>query len=165
MDFQSTYKQIQKNSASVSSTLGGENHGHLCLFKYTITYNIIIPDNAYVCPVQPAPLGANNKGTADQTIDNISLHNLAIANFHESNHIEHTIINQTQSALAESVFVPKINKEIGVLYCTVTDLIKYLFDSYGNISHQKLYEERIRITQHKYIHRNPIANIFNAIHK
>ena len=41
----------------------------------------------------------------------------------------------------------------------------YLFGAYDNISDQKLHEERIKTTQHNYVHSNPVANFFNIIHK
>ena len=139
-DLQSIYNQIKANSASVPITLGGSRHGHLGLATDTVTYSRITPNNNYLCPTHPAPFGVNN-GTAAQIIEGILKNNIAITTFHKENHIERTTINQVQVDLDESVLIPKINKDIGVLDYNIINLMKYLFNSYGNIYNQKLYEK------------------------
>ena len=42
--------------------------------------------------------------------------------------------------------------------------MKYLFDSYVNISDQKLHDKRIKTTQHQYFQNNPVTNVLNFIH-
>ena len=162
-DLQYFYKHIKANDASISSTIGEGIHGHLGLVIYTVTYNRIIPNNPYLCQTHPAPLGFINVMTA-QIAEGVHQNNILITTFHEANHIERTIINQVQAYLGNSVLVTKINKNTGVLDCDIIDLMKYLLGSYGNISDQKLHDKHIKTTHNQYVHNNPIANIFNAIH-
>ena len=164
-DPQPMYKQIRANISSFPRTLGGDNHGRLGLVTDTFTQNRILPANNFVCPIQPSPLGSSNTVTEAQIVENICHHNLAITNFYESNNIKRTIINKIRTALAESVRMPKINKDTDVLDCTVTDILRNILGYYSNISDQKLHEERICTTKHKYINRYPIVNVFNAISK
>ena len=108
-DLQSMYKHIKSNSASVPITLGGGCHGHLGLITVTGTYNHITPNNTHLCPTHPSLLGVNNR-TAAQLAEGIRQNNIAITTFHESNNIKHTIVNQVQAALYESILMIKPTK-------------------------------------------------------
>ena len=157
------YNQIKSKAASVPSTIVGGLKVHLGLVTDTVTYNRITPNNTYLCQTHPSPLRFNN-GTAAYIEKCIIQNNLVITTFHEANHIDITIINQYQAALDTSILMPKINERTGVLNCNIINLMKYLFDSYGNISDQKLHDECIKTTQHQYFYNNPIANFSNVIH-
>ena len=164
-EFLSIYKQINPNDASVPRTLGGAHHGHLRLVTNAITYARIVPGNPFVLPVQPSTLRDNNTVTDAKIAENLRSHNLSITHFHQANHVERTIINQLQKSLDEPVLMPKINEDTGVLEVTIVDLMTYLFGAYGDISDQKLHEVGIKTTEHKYIHSDPVENVFNIIQK
>ena len=156
------HKKIKANTNYILSTLGGGCHGHLCPITDTPTYNHITPNNTQLRPTHPSPLWFNN-GTAEQISEGILQKNITIATFQEENHIECTIINQVQAALDESSLMPKIKEDNGILNCNIIELTKWLFDLYGNISDKKIHDERIKTTQHKYVHNDSIKNFFNLI--
>ena len=157
------YKQIKANAASVPDTLGGGRHRHLWIITDTVKSNRITPNNTYILPAHPEPLGVNN-GKESKILEGIRQNKIVITTFHEENQIERTIINQVQADLDYSVLMPKINEYTRVPDCNIIDLMKYRFCSYGNISDQKLHDERIKTNQHQYFHNNPIANVFKIIH-
>ena len=163
-DIQHIYKQVKANAASVPSTLGGGQHGHLGLTTNATTYTRIA-STPYVRPTAPAPLGPNITGTAAQIAENRRTHNLAVASYHQANLIEKTILNQIQEALDDSVLMPLLHDDTGTIKSSIPEVFKYLFDTYGNITDQMIHEERATLLQHQYIHEQPVANIFSKIHK
>jgi len=163
-DIQRLYKQVKANAASVPSTLGGGQHGHLGLTTNATTY-ARIASTPYVRPTAPAPLGPNNTGTAAQISENRRTYNLAVARYHQANHIEKTILNQIQEALDESTLMPLLHEDTGTIKSSIPEVFKYLFDTYGNITDQMIHDERAALLQHQYIHNEPVANIFSKIHK
>ena len=115
-------------------------------------------------PLLPPALAAPAPGTTGPQIsERQRLHNLQVAMLHEANHIKHTILNQIQEACNETVLNTHINNNTGMLMGTVIEILQYLFDTYGKITNQKIAEEHQRVMQHKYVHNDPIANVFFAI--
>ena len=98
-DLQYMYKKIKANSVFIPSTLVGYRHVHIGLVTYTMTYKRITPNNPYLCPTQPSPLGVSKNGTAAQIVEGIRQNNITITTFHEENHIKSNIINPVQAAL------------------------------------------------------------------
>ena len=163
LDLQILKKQVKANAASVPSTLGGGNNGHLGLVSDATTY-ARVSDTAYIRPTLPPALEAPPQGTTGpQIAERQRLHNLQVAMFHEANHIKRTILNQIQEACDETTLNARVNDDTGMLMGTAVEILQYLFDTYGNITDQKIAEERQRVMQHKYVHDDPIANVFSAI--
>jgi len=162
-DIQHLYKQVKANATSVTSTLGGGQHGHLGLTTNATTY-ARIASTPYVRLTAPAPLGPNNSGTTAQIAENRRTYNLAVASYHQANLIEKTILNQIQEALDEPVLMPLLHDDTGTIKSSIPEVFKYLFDTYGNID-QMIHEERATLLQHQYIHDEPVTNIFSKIHK
>ena len=48
--------------------------------------------------------------------------------------------------------MPKTNEDTGILTGTVTDLMTYLFNTFGGIYDQTINEERYKAINHTYIH-------------
>ena len=162
-DLQTLKKQVKANAASVPTTLGGGNNGHLGLVSDATTY-ARVSSTPYLRPVLPPALTAPAPGsTGPQIVERQRLYKLQVAMFHEANHIERTIINQIQEACDETTLNARINDDTGMLMGTAIEILQYLFDTYGNITDQKIAEERQRVMQHKYVHDDPIANVFSAI--
>jgi len=154
-DIQQMYKQVKANAASVPSTLGGGQHGHLGLTTNATT-STRIASTPYVRPTAWAPLGLNNTGTAAQIAENRRTHNLAVATYHQTILIEKTILNQFQEALNDSVLMPLLHDDTGTIKSSIPEVFKYLFDTYGNITDQMIHEERATLVQHQYIHEQDV---------
>ena len=163
-DLQSLYRQAKANAQSVPCTLGGGTNGHLGLIIDAVTYNRIAPGTPYIRAVHPGPISAAHD-TAANIAERVRIHTLAVSLFHETNLVEQLILSQLSSALDESVMMPLIDEDTGVIRGTVQHTMDYLFGTYGNISDQKLNETRQSTINHTYIHADPIANVFNVINK
>jgi len=92
-------------------------------------------------------------------------HENAVSLFLETNMVQQTIVQQINEAVDDSVMMPLIDKETGIVNATVQVVMEYLFKIYGNISDQKLNEARQATVQHTYVHADPLANVFNVIHR
>jgi len=163
-DLQALYRQAKANAQSVPCTSGGGNNGHLGLIIDAITYDRIAPTTPYIRAVYPGPI-STVADTAANIAERVRVHTLAVNLFHETNLIEQIILSQISSALDESVMMPLIDEDTGVIRGTVQNTMDYLFGTYGNISDQKLNETRQRTINHTYVHSDPIANVFNLINK
>ena len=163
-DLQDFYKQVKANAASVLSNLGGSLHGQLGLVTNTTNY-AQISNTPYVQPAMPDPIGPNNQGNQHQLTENTRFHRTAITMFHTANHTERKIINQIQEALDETVIMPRIIKDIGILEGPVPELMQYLLSTFGDIYDKNLHKERVNTNNHKYLHEDLVTNLFNTIHK
>ena len=152
------YREVYFTHAALRKTHGNPTYTN------TTTY-ARIASTPYVRPTAPAPLGPNNLGTAAQINENRRTYNLAVASYHQANLIEKTILNQIQEALDESVLMPLLHDDTGIIKSTIPDVFQYLFDTYGNITDQMIHDERATLLQHQYVHDEPVANIFSKIHK
>ena len=103
--------------------------------------------------------------TAANIAERVRIYNLAVNLFHETNLLEQIILSQINGALNNSVMMPLIDEDTGVIRGTVQNTMDYLFSTYGNISDQKLNKTRQETINHTYIHADPIANVFNVINK
>ena len=165
-NIQQLYKEIKANAASVPTTLGGGNHGHLGLVQDNTTYARISPNAPYQRPALPAALPPPAPGmTQHQIAERQRLYDLDVATFHEVTHIERTLLNQIGEALNDTVLAAKINDDTGVVEGTVVEIVQYLFQEFGNITDQQLAEAKNKVMQHKYVHDDPISNVFQEIHK
>ena len=61
--------------------------------------------------------------------------------------------------------MPLIEEYTGFLDGIVESTIEYRFATYGNTSNQSLNDMQQSFINHAYIHTDPIANVFNVIHK
>ena len=165
-NIQQLYKEVKANAASVPSTLGGGNHGHLGLVQDNTTYARISPNAAYIRPTLPAALPPPVAGmTQHQLAERQRLYDRDVATFHEVTHIERTLLNQIGEALNDTVLAAKINDDTGVVEGTVIETIQYLFQEFGDITDQQLADTKNKLMKHKYVHDDPISNIFHEIHK
>jgi len=163
-DLQALYRQAKANAQSVPCTLGGGNNGHLGLIIDAITYERIAPGTPYTRATHPGTIAATT-ATAPIIAERVRIHTLAVGLFHETNLIEQIILSQISAALDESVMMPLIDEDTGVIRGTIPNTMDYLFSTYGNISDQKLNETRQVTINHTYVHADPVANVFNVINK
>ena len=61
--------------------------------------------------------------------------------------------------------MPEINEDTGIVPGTVIDIMTYIFNTFGEISDQKLNEEHQKVINHTCIHSGSMANVFNVISK
>ena len=156
-------REISANLASVPSTLGGGQYGHMGLALKDETYKRMCSVSvSYIRPTDPGPFSPTNLTGADLATAKQDHENL-FHDFLEVNVLERTIINQLQAALDRNILLPKTNKISGLITCSIADLFDYLFRAYGNISALTLADARYQVTRHQYVHGDPMETVFDKI--
>ena len=165
-DLQKLYKQAKENAQSVPWTHGGVSNGHLGLIINAITYACINPETVYTRLTLPADLGSPPPNiTQAQISERLRFWNHQVGEHNLANKVKRIILNQLEEALDEHILMPKINEDTRIVTGAVTDLMTYLFDSFGDISDQNINKERQKFINHTYVHSDSIANFFNFISK
>ena len=156
-------REISANLASVPSTLGGGQFGHMGLALSDDTYKRLCSSTeSYIRPTDPGRFSPNNLTGAELTTAKQD-HDDLVQDFLEVNVLERTIINQLQAALDRNILLPKTNKISGLITCSIADLFDYLFRAYGNISALTLADARYQVTRHQYVHGDPMETVFDRI--
>jgi hypothetical protein len=83
--------------------------------------------------------------------------------FKACNLIEHTIIQQINTAIEEDCLASLIDDNTGFLKGMVPQILKELFDTYEAITPQSLTATKAKLENTTYNHSKPIVNIFTAI--
>ena len=161
-DILNLQKEVNANLASVQSTLGGGQYGHMALGLTEAAYNRLPNAAAYNRPTIPDAFQPGAREGA-ALANARQLHNDAQDDFLEVNLLERTIINQLIAALDRFVLLPKINKVTGLITCSIPEIFTYLFRAYGNISAISLAEERYKAMKLQYVHSDPMETIFDKI--
>ena len=156
-------REVSANLASVPSTLGGGQFGHIGLALSDSAYKRLCSATvAYVRPTDPGKF-IPGEFTGTELVHAKQDHEDLIYDFLEVNVLERTIINQLQSALERSILLPKTNKISGLITCTIPEIFKYLFRAYGNITAISLADARYNVIKHQYVHTDPIETVFDKI--
>ena len=157
-------REVNANLASVPSTLGGGQFGHMALGLKADTYTRLTSAVAYA---RPEDVGTFTPGaaTGEALANAKQTHADAAADFLEVNVLERTIINQLQAALDRFVLLPKTNKISGLIDCSIPDIFEYLFRAYGNITAISLAEERYNVIKLQYLHAEPMETIFDKVNE
>lgn len=140
LDPQKIYCQDKYNTLYFPSTLGFQSNGHFGIIFSDVTYDQVSPGTKYT-HLEIIDSLKNNIGTAAVIIEWIYLQNAAVTATQEANHIDQTNLNKIAEAIGKNVLMPYINKDTGIIIDTVTDLMTYLYNTYGNISEKKLHEQ------------------------
>ena len=157
-------REISANLASVPSTLGGGQYGHMGLALKDETYKRMCSvTDSYIRPTDPGKFSPNNLTGAELSAAKQE-HEDLVHDFLEVNVLERTIITQLQNALDRNILLPKTNKISGLITCSIADLFDYLFRAYGNISALTLADTRYQVTRHQYVHGDPMETVFDKIH-
>ena len=154
-------ENASRNTTSVTTTLGGGEHGH---------QGLIMPDHVYAKttgtkyerPKAPKPLATTS---TDPLIiqKEKDKHQDDLDEFTFVNALERTITAQIQAAYSPKVLLPKIDRKTGLLKVTLSDLFQYLLKTYGNITAPALAAEKQAVLHHVYAHDEPLDIVFERI--
>ena len=156
-------REISANLASVPSTLGGGQFGHMGLALTDETYKRMCSvTDSYIRPTDPGKFSPGDLTEVALTTAKQE-HEELVHEFLEVSVLERTIITQLQTALDRNILLPKTNKISGLITCSIAELFDYLFRAYGNISALTLADARYQVTRHQYIHGDPMETVFDKI--
>ena len=156
-------KEIRANGKSVPSNLGGGTQGHLGLVTSATTYARINPNAAFNRPVHPGTLVQVPNATQYIIAEAVRQHDADLREFNLCNLVERTIIQQINKAVDDECLADLIDEETGLLTGTVPEILKNLFDTYGDITAQSLAAKKSKVEAMTYSHDKPLATIFHSI--
>ena len=153
---------LKSNAASIPSTLGGGNHGHLGLVLQPALYTVVTGNN-FTAPNNP---GATPTITAAATAAQVG----AITRQFNANNKTFLEYSRTDQALKqlllgaiEKDYVDSLrNMYTGYTTVTTFELLTHLYDTYGQISDLDL-EDNERRMKTKYNANAPIDKLFKQI--
>ena len=125
--FKKLQKQIKRNEASVTSSLGGGLHGQLGLVIPTSKYNIISGCN-FIRPVHPRQLKIPENSVLHNAIRIREEHHEKLKHFHETPTIENVLKSQIIKSI-ESVYINEpINPSTESILHDIPKMLTLLFD-------------------------------------
>ena len=122
------------NAASLPTTLGGGNHGHIGLIMTPALY-LTLSATAYVEPADPGPPPVVATNAAGGTRDNaIRVHNES-RRIHDNNvNMDAALKSQIIDAIEHAYICELQNRYTGYMSVSTRDLLDHLLDRYGQIS-------------------------------
>ena len=138
-------KELKANAQSVHSTLGGGAHGYLGLLTSLIQYTLVshVP---FVIPAFPAPLVIPLNATNHMTFTLQQRHRDSFRIFRECQAIQKSLKQQQVQAIP-IVYLEILRDSItNTIDRSIRGIIQHLFDTYGNMTSQKIAEETEKAT-------------------
>ena len=130
--------QLKANAASISTTLGGGNHGYLGLILSPATYATISP-TAFIEPAYPGQHPAIPAGTnAANSSAIIGRHTEDTRQWCKFKNVTTALKNQLLNAV-EDIYVRALrDRHVGYMNQSICNLLTHLFENYGNITQLEL---------------------------
>ena len=154
--------QFKANLTSVTSDLGGGNHGHLVLGLTVVHYNSI-SNTAYI---RMAHTGVVELVGATQ-YETVILRNdwkRALELYKETDLVEKAIENQIIEANDERYVKTLVDRTTRTIQRIIPKILNFLFvDRYGQIEDEDLREKEEENKELRYELVDPIVNVFNEI--
>ena len=120
-------REVSANLASVPSTLGGGQFGHMGLaLSHSAYKRLCSPTDSYVRPTDHGKF-IPGKLTGAALVHAKQGHDELIADLMEVNVLERTVINQLQGALDKSILLPRTNKISGLITCSIREILSISF--------------------------------------
>ena len=155
--------ELKSNVCSVTTTLGGGNHGYLVMILTPAEYCRIAPNDPFAWPPNPGVLVPNPNGTAAQIASAENDHRFTKKLYLETLLIKRTFIQQIIEAINTKYLAALRNPVIGHITPLVPTILDFLHNNYGCITPQKLDDKTITVKTMIYDLPQPIDIIFNSI--
>ena len=155
---------LKSNAMKVHTRLFGGQHGYLALLLSPAAYALISAANV-VRPVHPGalliPLGATQH--IIRTMQELNKENLRL--FRECQGVEAALQQQLIEAVDPIYLEALRDATTNAINLPIYDIVRYLYDTYGDIAPEKLEEERQKINQLTFDPILPVDVIFTKIEK
>ena len=161
-DIRTSYRECIANANSVTTTLGGGEHGH---------QGLVMPEHVYIkstgtpykrpkAPTKPSTTTSKDPLVIQQDKDT---YQDALDEYNFVNALERAIFAQLQAAYDPKVLLPKLDRKTGLPKVKIPELFQYLFKTYGNITAPALAAEKQAVLNHVYVHDEPLDVVFERI--
>ena len=155
---------LKANAMKVHTSLFGGQHGYLALLLSATAYALISPA-AINRPVHPGALiiPVHTTQHMARTMTEANKENLRI--FRECNGVEAALMQQLTEAI-DAIYLEALrDATTNAIGLPIYDVIRYLYDTYGDISPETLEDERQKTNQLTYDPALPVDVIFTKILK
>ena len=159
---QKWHNLLKANAMQVHTSLFGGQHGYLALLLSTTAYALISPA-AVVRPVHPGILVIPVLTTQHMARTMTDAHKEELRVFRECQGVEAALQQQLVLAIDPIYLEALRDINTNAIGLPIYDIIKYLYDTYGDISPETLEEERQKTNQLTYDPALPVDIIFTKI--
>ena len=156
------HKELMVNAQTVHSELGGGAHGHLGLVLTSGRY-ALLSNAPYNRPQHPGQLTIPAGTTLHMARTMRDQHTKRLRIFREVTSVEHTLKQQIVGAVEPQYLQALQNSTTDRLNGTVAEIVKHLFQVYGRLTPQILYEQEQKVQQMVYDPQHPIDGVFTAV--
>ena len=155
--------ELKSKASSVTTTLGGGNHGYLCMILTPAEYHHISPVDTFTLPPNPDFLVPNPSGTVSQIVGAEDTHRLTKKLYLETLLLKRIIIQRIIKAVDTKYLAALLNPITGQITSLVPTIIDFLHNNYGRITPQKHDNKTTAVKSMTYNPDQPIYIIFNSI--
>lgn len=155
--------EIKANAASVPSTLGGGNFGHLGLILSDARYATLATTIPWITPVNPGPFNPPAAGTAPQIEAAKDVWRELKLEFDLCQATEKALIAQIVASIDPIYLRALLNRTTGQYSNDIRAVLMHLFTTHGKITPQQVKTKEMAIFGMPYDISQPVDMIFNAI--
>jgi hypothetical protein len=160
---QTLVTEIKANAASVPSTIGGGNFGHLGLILSDARYATLANTIPWITPVNPGPFVPPPAGTAAQIDAAKEVWRGLKLEFDICQATEKALIAQIVAAIDPIYLRALLNRATGQYAHDIRAVFLHLFSTHGKITPQQVKAKEMAIFNMHYDISQPVDMVFNAI--
>lgn len=132
------HAKLKINAASIPTTLGGGQHGHLGLVLSPATY-LTVANVAFDCPANPGIHPHIPPGSTAAQIQEINCqHQAGVKTWKECNNTDTGLKNLLIQAIDDQYIKSLHNRNIGYVTSTTWHILNFPYINYGNITPAEL---------------------------
>jgi len=135
---------IYANAASVPTTLGGGQHGHLGMTMEAATYASLAPNTPFISPT-PVTMPDLENSTGPQIIEANRQYAEDLRAFKSFQNLNQALIKQVTNAVPALYLRAFHRPRIGLLGRTIAELLTWLFQKYGRLTETDIAHNRSRL--------------------
>jgi hypothetical protein len=155
--------EIKANAASVPSTLGGGQYGHLGLILSVDRYATLANTIPWVSPPNPGPFAPPANGTGPQLEAAKDVWRELKLSFDLCQATEKALIAQIVESIDPIYLRPLLNRITGQYSTDVSAVLLHLFATHGKITPQQVKAKEMATFNMQYDISLPVDNVFTAI--
>ena len=158
------FKQLKQNAASVSTSLAGGQHGFLPLVLTEEQWRNIPNSVAFDRPANPGPFQPRQgRATNAEIALDKARWEARKQEYNTCQYLEATLRNQLEAAFDYEVLDGLRDRVTNTVQTSIPNIINYLFEEYGELSPDQLFEKEDEVKNFVYDPNQPVSVVFNEI--
>jgi hypothetical protein len=156
--------QLKSNAATITTSLGGGQNGHLGLILTPTEYARISPTHPYVpMTTQPGILEVPQGTTAHETARLTRNHDEQVRRFREGADVKKALIKQIVAAIEPTYLRTLRNTDTNSITRDIPSILGYLFHRYGKVTPDKLNDKEMELRAFVYNLQDPLVTLFDQV--